>query len=108
MHPQITPHLPQCRRLADPVSALNHDVYDQTTLLANAVRLVDHLGVEILSVEAQPYPRNNLILVRDHGQIMATLFPEAVEQRRNASYTVYVASRFGVEIRWTRATEKRG
>lgn len=94
----------QFRRADDPVSPTNADMLDQSRLLQEAVRLVDHMGLAIVSAEAQASPRNQRIQVMDQGpDAMRTLFPDAVEQRRTPGWSVWVINRYGVEIRWCRA-----
>ena len=94
----------QFRRVGDEVSPINADMLDQSRLLQEAVRMVDHMGLSIVSAEAQASPRNQRIQVMDQGpEGMLKLFPDAVEQRRTPGWSVWVTNRYGVEIRWCRA-----
>lgn len=84
------------RRFTDPCSELNSDLHDAARMLAAAVELVDGLGLEILTVEADRQ-RNRRILVK-HSPLCAAL--EGVEYKRGAEWSHWTASHFGVEIRW--------
>lgn len=84
------------RRFSDPVSPLNCDLHDAARMLAAAVEMVDGLGLEILSVDADRQ-RNRRILV-NYSPLCAAL--EGVEYKRGPEWSHWTASRFGVEIRW--------
>lgn len=86
----------QPRQRPGQVSSLNADVHDKASLLAAAVEMVDGLGLQIISVEADA-SRNNRIQVV-HSAACAAL--EGVEIHRQPGYSVWTANRFGVEIRW--------
>lgn len=84
------------RRFTDSVSDLNANVYDKSRLLAQVVEMVDRLGLQILSVEAER-SRNSRILVSYSRECDAL---EGVEFMRQGGYSHWCATRFGVEIRW--------
>ncbi len=84
------------RRFTDPCSPLNDDLHDQTRLLASAVEMIDRLGLEILSVEADR-SRNKRVLVT-YSRACDAL--GGVEVARQGGYSHWSAHRFGVEIRW--------
>ena len=84
------------RRFSDPVSDLNAHVYDSARLLAQAVEMVDKLGLKIVSVEAG-HIRNSRILVAHSRECDAL---DGVEITRTPGYSHWCATRFGVEIRW--------
>lgn len=84
------------RRFSDPVSDLNAHVYDKLRLLAQAVEMVDRLGLRILSVNADR-TRNSRILVERSRECDAL---EGVEITRTAEYSHWCANRFDVEIVW--------
>lgn len=84
------------RRFTDPVSDLNAHIYDRARLLAQAVEMVDRLGIEIMSVEV-PYKRNSRILVAYSRECDAL---EGVETKRGIGWSHWTANRFDVEIVW--------
>lgn len=84
------------RRFTDPCSELNCDLHDAARMLAATVEMVDGLGLEILTVEADRQ-RNRRILVAYSPQCAAL---EGVEYKRGPEWSHWSASRFGVEIRW--------
>lgn len=91
-----TPAVFTRRRFSDPVSDLNAAIHDRARLLASAVEMVDGLGLQILSVEADG-SRNSRILVANSPECDAL---DGVEIMRAQGYSHWSASRFGVEIRW--------
>lgn len=90
-----------CRRFGDPVSGVNLDIHDSIGLLQAAIRLLDHHEMVILWAEAVAAPRNNRVQIV-WSPAVDKLFPEAVPVNRGLDYTVFVTSRFGVEVRWSR------
>lgn len=84
------------RRFSDPVSDLNAHVYDKARLLEQAVKMVDGLGIQIISAEAGLH-YNNSILV---AYCRACDALEGVEVKRHAGNSHWCANRFGTEIRW--------
>lgn len=86
----------RARRFTDPVSDLNADVHDRARLLAQAVEMVDGLGLQILAVEADR-TRNSRVMVM-HARECDAL--EGVEVARQGGFSHWCATRFGVEIRW--------
>jgi hypothetical protein len=84
------------RRFTDPVSQINEDIHDATRALATAVEMIDHLGLTILSVDAD-LTRNRRIVVA-HSRECAAL--DGVEIARHPGWSVWSANRYGVEIRW--------
>jgi hypothetical protein len=84
------------RRFTDPVSQLNDEIHDTTRRLANAVEMIDGLGIRIIAVEADR-ARNRRIQVAYSRECNAL---EAVEVTRDAIWSHWCANRFGVEIRW--------
>ncbi len=84
------------RRFTDPVSQLNDEIHDTTKRLAQAVEMVDRLGIRIIAVEADR-ARNRRIQVAYSPECQAL---DAVEVARDATWSHWCASRFGVEIRW--------
>lgn len=92
-----TPAVFRPRRFSDPVSDLNADIHDRARLLASAVEMVDDLGLQIVSVEAD-HTRNSRVIVIHHTERCAAL--GGVEVARSAGYSHWCANRFGVEIRW--------
>lgn len=91
-----TPAVFRPRRFSDPVSPLNDDLHDQTRLLAAAVEMIDRLGLQILSVEADR-TRNRRIQVIHSPEVDAL---GGVEVARQNGWSHWSANRFGVEIRW--------
>lgn len=98
---QDTPTVFRSRRFSDQVSSLNDDLHDQTRLLAEAVKMVDGLGIYIMAVEADR-ARNKRIQVAYSRECKAL---DGVEVRRTAEWSHWAANRFGVEIRWCIPTE---
>jgi hypothetical protein len=90
------------RRFSDPVSDLNAQVWDKSRLLARAVEMVDGLGIQILSAEADN-SRNSRILVVYSRECAAL---EGIEIKRSAEYSHWMANRFGVEIHWVIGTRE--
>lgn len=84
------------RRFSDPVSDLNATVYDKARLLEQAVKMVDGLGIRIISAEAG-INFNNAILVSYSRECDAL---EGVEVKRANGNSHWCANRFGTEIRW--------
>ena len=84
------------RRLGDSVSPLNDELHDTTRLLAEAVRMIDQLGLKIISVDADR-SRNKRVLVSYSRECDAL---EGVEYKRQGGYSHWCANRFGVEIQW--------
>ena len=84
------------RRFSDPVSDLNAHVHDKARLLAAAVEMVDRMGIEIITVEADRN-RNSMIHVA-YSHACDQL--GGVEVLRTRGYSHWCASRHGVEIRW--------
>lgn len=84
------------RRFSDPVSPLNDEIHDQARLLAAAVEAVDHLGIEIMAVEADR-TRNKRIQVAYSPACDAL---GGVETARGPEWSHWTANRFGVEIVW--------
>jgi hypothetical protein len=94
------------RRFSDPVSDLNATVHDKARLLAATVEMIDQLGLQIVSLEAD-HTRNSRVIVLHHAERCAPL--GGVEVARDAGYSHWCANRFGVEIRWCiLIQEKRG
>lgn len=91
-----TPAVFRPRRFSDQVSDLNCHVHDKTRLLAQTVEMVDRLGLQIMSVEADR-SRNSVIHVMPTAECNAL---EGVEVARQNGYSHWCANRFGVEIRW--------
>lgn len=85
------------RRFSDPVSDLNATVHDKARLLAETVEMIDRLGLQIMSVEADN-ARNSRVLVIHEPERCAAL--GGVEVGRTAGYSHWCANRFGTEIRW--------
>lgn len=83
-------------RFSDPVGPLNEEIHDATRMLLQAIALVDELGLQILSVDADR-SRNKRILVRYCRQCDAL---EGVEVMRQGGVSHWAATRYGVEIRW--------
>jgi len=92
-----TPAVFTRRRFSDPVSDLNATVHDKARLLAETVEMIDRLGLQIVSVEADN-ARNSRVLVIHDPERCAAL--GGVEVGRTAGYSHWCATRFGVEIRW--------
>lgn len=97
-----TPAVFRPRRFSDPVSSLNENIHDAARALAQAVAMVDGLGLQIICVEAERN-RNKRILVT-YGPECAAL--EGVETKRNAEWSHWCANRFGVEIIWCIPTQE--
>lgn len=91
-----TPGVFRSRRFSDPVSPLNESIHDAARTLARAIEMVDGLGLQIISVEAER-SRNRRIHVTYSAACDAL---DGVETRRNAEWSHWTANRFGVEIRW--------
>ncbi len=94
--PVETPAVFHPRRFSDPVSDLNAEVHDRARLLAQAVEMVDRLGLRILAVEADR-TRNSRVMVMYAPECDAL---EGVEVARQGGFNHWCATRFGVEIRW--------
>lgn len=93
---QAPPNVFRMRRFTDPVSPLNDDLHDTARSLIHAIELLDHLGIEIMSVEADR-TRNRRIQVVP-GREVSRL--DGVEITRTAQWSHWCANRHGVEIRW--------
>ena len=91
-----TPTVFRQRRFSDPVSPLNESIHDAARALAQAIEMVDGLGLQIISVEAERN-RNKRIHVTYSAACDAL---GGVETSRNAEWSHWTANRFGVEIRW--------
>lgn len=90
------------RRLGDEVSPVNERVFDAARALTVALRLVDHLGLHILAVEADERGRQRIQIVGDprgllHGDLVGVV-------SRNGDRH-YRAHRYGVEIVWVELGE---
>lgn len=99
--PAETPAVFRPRRFTDAVSPLNDHLHDKTRLLAQTVEMVDRLGLQIMSVEADR-SRNSVVNVLPSAECNAL---EGVEVARQNGYSHWCANRFGVEIRWCVPTE---
>lgn len=97
-----TPAVFRTRRFSDPVSPLNETIHDTARALAQAVEMVDGLGLQIISVEAER-SRNKRIHVAYSASCDAL---DGVETSRNAEWSHWTANRFGVEIRWCIPTQE--
>lgn len=97
-----TPAVFRQRRFSDPVSPLNESIHDTARTLAQAVEMVDGLGLQIISVEAER-SRNKRFHVTYSAACDAL---NGVETKRNAEWTHWTANRFGVEIIWCVATRE--
>lgn len=84
------------RRFSDPVSDLNAMVYDKARLLEQAVRMVDDLGIHIISAEAGINFNNSLLV--SYSPACDVL--EGVEVKRINGNSHWCANRFGTEIKW--------
>lgn len=84
------------RRFSDSVSDLNAHVYDKSRLLEQAVKMVDGLGIRIISAEAG-INFNNAVLVAYSRECDAL---DGVEVKRINGNSHWCANRFGTEIRW--------
>lgn len=93
---QADPAVFRPRRFTDEVSPLNDEMHDQARLLLQAIAMVDRLGLQILSIDADR-SRNKRILVSYCRQCDAL---EGVEIMRQAGASHWGATRYGVEIRW--------
>lgn len=91
-HPPVFRH----HRFGDAMSPLNADLHDSAAMLLTAIRMVDQLGITILSVDADQQ-RNKRIHVAYSRECDAL---EGVEVRRCAEWSVWCANRYGTEIRW--------
>lgn len=91
-----TPNVFRQRRFSDPVSPLNESIHDAARALAQAVEMVDGLGLQIISIEAER-SRNKRIHVTYSADCDAL---DGVETRCNADWSHWTANRFGVEIIW--------
>lgn len=91
-----TPAVFRPRRFSDPVSPLNETIHDTARALAQAVAMVDGLGLQIINVEAERNRNKRIHIV--YSRECAAL--DAVETSRNAEWSHWTANRFGVEIRW--------
>lgn len=100
-----TPAVFTRRRFSDPVSDLNAAVHDKARLLAQAVEMVDGLGLKIVSVEADR-TRNSRITVMHAPECDAL---DGLQVARQDGYSHWCSNRFGVEIRWCiQIEEQRG
>jgi hypothetical protein len=99
-----TPAVFTHRRFSDAVSDLNAHVYDKSRLLEQAVKMVDGLGIRIISAEAG-INFNNAILV-DYSRECDAL--DGVEVKRHNGNSHWCANRFGTEIRWVLPVEAFG
>lgn len=95
-HPRTPPGSAGFRRFSDPVSPLNDGLHDQTRLLAEAVKMVDGLGLRIIAVEADR-ARNKRIQVSYSYECDAL---DAVEVARDGLWSHWAVNHRGVEIRW--------
>ncbi len=89
------------RRFSDSVSDLNAHVYDKSRLLAQAVKMVDDLGIRIISAEAG-INFNNAVLV-DYSRACDAL--DGVEVKRINGNSHWCAHRYGTDIRWVLPVE---
>lgn len=84
------------RRLGDDISPGNERVYDAARALTVALRLVDQLGLEILSARADAYGVQRVHIVGDtRGLLNGRLEGETPSGDRH-----YIAQRYGVDIVW--------
>lgn len=88
------------RRIGDSISERNADMQDSASLLANAVGLIDRLGLTILAIDADR-SRNRSIQVQA-GPACASL--DGVLAASSGGYNHYCANRFGCEIRWVESS----
>lgn len=103
MHTQREPEFHR-RRFSDAVSPLNDGIHDKARLLAQAVEMVDRLGLHILMVEADASAsRNNRILVAPSAACNEL---GGVECGRSPGASHWCATRFGVEIWWVIRSEE--
>ena len=90
--------LPRPHRFDDPISAPNIDIYDTARGLVQAVALIDRLGIEVVTIQADRR-RNQRVMVSYNRACDAL---EGVECQRTADWSIWTASRYGIEIRWLR------
>lgn len=89
-----------CRphRFDDPISPPNVDIFDTARGLVQAVALLDRLGIEVVTVQADRR-RNQRVMV-EYCRACDKL--EGVECQRSAEWSTWTANRYGIEIRWMR------
>lgn len=85
------------RRIGDSVSPANERIYDAVLALAVAVRLVDSLGLDIITVDARARGQQRIQIKGDpHGRLnSSTLTFASIDGDRHCR-----AERYGVEIVW--------